>query len=304
MPRTRSIANAIGLMVLANLFWSGNYIAGRYLAHAMPALFLNGMRWTVSAVILLIVVRARGGRVPFRREAPLLTALGLLGMFMFSALTYLGLQQVPAAQAGMISGLMPISIMLFGAVLTGERTTPQGWLGTLLAVCGVLVLMAAQLGHSIVAPIGIVELLGAAICWGAYTALGRKMRDRMGSLEMTAGAAVFGAVPSAIAGAASLHGADVHWTPLVVASVAYISTVASVVAYWAWNQGVAIVGAVRSAPFGNLLPIFTVALGIVVLREHVTALEVLGGAITVAGALIAQGSRRTPDGISQEDALP
>jgi drug/metabolite transporter (DMT)-like permease len=298
MPRSRKVGFAVALMVFANLAWSGNYIAGRYLAVAMPALVLNGVRWTVSAAILLILVKAGGGRVPFRREAPLLATMGLLGVFLFSALTYLGLRQVPAAQAGMISGLMPVTIMLFGALLARERPTPQGWIGTLLAVCGVLLLMGAQLGSGSVAPLGAAELLLAAVCWGAYTALGRRMKDRMGPLEMTAGAAAFGAIPSALAGVLSLHGATLHVTPLGIAAVAYVSTVASVVAYWAWNQGVSVVGAVRAAPLGNLLPVFTVALGIAVLGERVTALEVLGGAITVAGALIAQ---RAPSARSRED---
>ncbi len=278
-------------LVLANLFWSGNYVAGRFLSTAMPPLLLNGIRWTVSAAILLLLVRARGGRTPLVRHAPLLGLLGLVGMFLFSALTYLGLQQVPAAQAGMISGLIPIFIMLFGAALTGERPTAQGVVGTLLAVVGVLVLMAGKLGHGAISGTGALELLVAAICWGAYTALGRRFKDRMGPLEMTAGAAVFGAIPSIAAGALSLQGATLHMTPVAWLAVAYVSTVASVVAYLAWNSGVAAVGTVRSAPFSNLLPVFTVVLGILLLGERVTLLEALGGALTVVGALLSQTRR-------------
>ncbi len=286
---------AIALMVLANLFWSGNYIAGRLLGPAMPALFLNGVRWGVSAILLLLIVRARGGLVPLRREAGLFTVLGLLGMFLFSALTYLGLQQVPAAQAGMISGLMPVTIMLFGAVLTRERPTLLGWIGTLLAVFGVLLLVGVQFGNGM--PLaGALELLAAAVSWGAYTALGRRAKDRMAPLELTAGAATFGAVPSVLAGLISLHGATLHITLLTMLALAYVCTVASVVAYWAWNQGVAIVGTARSAPLGNLLPVFTVALGIALLGERVTLLEIVGGVVIVAGALLSQiepgGARR------------
>jgi drug/metabolite transporter (DMT)-like permease len=283
---SKHFSGAIGLLVLATLLWSGNYIAGRYLASVMPAFFLNGLRWLFSALLFSLVARAKKAPIPLRQEAPLLLMLGLLGMFFFSSLTYLGLRSVPAAQAGMISGLIPISILLFSAVLLGERPTGSGWVGVLLAVLGVGILMSGQMSHLAVPSIGDWELIGAALSWGAYTALGRRYRTRMSALSMTAGAAIYGAVPSLIVGLISLRGATLHFTPVAWLALVYVGTAASVLAYWSWNQGVMILGAARSAPFINLLPVFTVILGILLLHESVSGQEMVGGAVTLIGAFL------------------
>ncbi len=276
-----------GALVLATLLWSGNYIAGRYLSTAMPALFLNGLRWTISSVLLIVIARARGTKIPLWREAPLLFTLGLLGMFLFSSLTYLGLRTVPAAQAGMISALMPIAILLFSVVLAGERPSLQGWVGVLLAVGGVGMLISGPIIHLAGSSVGELELLGAALFWGAYTALGRRFRTRMDTFSMTAGAAVWGAIPSVIAGIVSLRGATLHFTPTVWIALIYVSTAASILAYWLWNHGVLRLGAARSAPFINLLPVFTVILGVLILHETISARQIVGGSVTLAGAVLA-----------------
>lgn len=278
---------AVGYLILATLLWSGNYIAGRYLAGAMPALFLNGLRWAISALLWIAIVRTRGIKVPLWREAPLLGTLGFLGMFLFSSLTYLGLHRVSAAQGGMIAGLMPIAILVFSVVLAGERPTLQGWLGVLVAVGGVGFLMSGPVVHGAESVMGELELLCAAIIWGAYTALGRRFRSRMDTLSMTAGAAMWGTLPSLIAGVISLHGATLHFSPTVWIALIYVSTASSIVAYWLWNSGVARIGATRSAPFINLIPIFTVILGLLMLHETISARQVVGGTVILAGATFA-----------------
>ncbi len=286
MGSSKSSSGAVYFLVIATVLWSGNYIAGRYLAGAMPALFLNGIRWLISSLVFVLIARVRGVKIPLKQEMSLLFILGLLGMFLFSSLTYLGLRSVPAAQAGMIAGLIPISILIFSVVLVGERPSVQGWLGVLLAVFGVGILVSGQMAQISKPSVGDLELVGAALSWGAYTALGRRYRTRMDTLSMTAGAAIYGTVPSLIAGMISLKGATLHFTPVVWLALIYVSTAASVLAYWVWNQGVLLYGAARSAPYINLLPVFTVILGVLLLHETVSGRQILGGSITLAGAIL------------------
>jgi drug/metabolite transporter (DMT)-like permease len=281
-------------LVLANLLWSGNYIGGRVLAAAMPALLLNGIRWTVSALILLGVVRLSGRRVPFREEWPRLLLLGLVGMFAFSSLTYLGLHSIGAARAGLISGIIPVAVVFFGALVARDRPSAAAVGGAALAVGGVALLLGGGARAAVAAGTGRGELLIllAALAWGLYTALGRRYADRLDPLVATAGAAVFGAVPSLAAGLAVLPGHPLRMTPPAWAALAYVSTAASVLAYWAWTTGVGAVGPARAAAFINLLPVFTVLLGVVLLHERLGWSALVGGAVIFGGAALAQWRRR------------
>jgi drug/metabolite transporter (DMT)-like permease len=78
----------------------------------------------------------------------------------------------------------------------------------------------------------------------------------------------------------------IHMTMIAWACV-YVSTFASVGAYLAWNAGVKIVGAGRAAPYINLLPVWTVVFGVLLLHEQVSWMSLVGGAVTIIGAVLA-----------------
>ncbi len=291
----------ISLLVISTVLWSGNYIAGRVLAPAMSAYLLNGLRWTISAVLLWILADLRHARPPLRKKWKAFLLLGFVGMFLFSTLTYLGLHSVAATQAGMISGSIPIVILLLGVLVLHERPTGGVWLGVVLSVVGVAVLVGADRTAGAGLSGGDLLLVGAAVAWGLYTVLGKRLCADMDPLAVTAGAAVYGALPSMATGLWSLGSTPVHMTPLAWLCLLYVSTAASVIAYWLWTTGVNTVGASVAAPFLNLLPVWTVLFGVVLLREHVTSIQWLGGFITVAGAFWAgQTLRAKQKGASRE----
>ncbi len=291
-------------LVLANLLWSGNYIAGRVLAQAMPAFTLNAVRWSISALILLLVMRFQQQTVPLVKAWRPLAWMGFLGMFVFSTLTYLGLRSIPAAQAGMLSGLIPVFILVAGILLLHQRPSGRSWTGVGASVLGVIVLMWLGKGGHFRLSWGIVELLLAAVAWALYTVYGKRLDQRLSPLTLTAGSAVYGAVFSDIVAGFTYRSGSIHMTWLAWVCVLYVSTMASVVAYWVWTAGVKQAGAEVAAPFINLLPVWTVILGVILLHERISSWEAIGGMLIVLGALFASFKKQTtrspesPEGVS------
>ena len=79
----------------------------------------------------------------------------------------------------------------------------------------------------------------------------------------------------------------IHMTPIAWICLAYVSTFASVVAFLAWNIGVKIIGASKAAPYINMLPVWTIVLGIMILNEQISWKSWIGGIITIGGAVLA-----------------
>jgi len=69
--------------------------------------------------------------------------------------------------------------------------------------------------------------------------------------------------------------------------IAYVGVVASVLAYVAWNRGVARVGPARAGPFMYLMLLFTPLLSIAFLGERVQTYHFAGAALIVAGIYLA-----------------
>jgi drug/metabolite transporter (DMT)-like permease len=82
-----------------------------------------------------------------------------------------------------------------------------------------------------------------------YTVLGKKYVKRIDPLTLTAGAAFYGTLLSALSCIGTVDPSSIHMTPNAWLAIAYVSTFASVIAFVLWNAGVKIVGAGQAAPY-------------------------------------------------------
>jgi drug/metabolite transporter (DMT)-like permease len=70
--------------------------------------------------------------------------------------------------------------------------------------------------------------------------------------------------------------------------LAYLVVATTLLAYLWWNLGIQRVGAGRTAIFSNLVPPFGVLIAWLVLGESLTALQLLGGGLCLAGVWVCQ----------------
>ncbi|MBW7477200.1 DMT family transporter [Paenibacillus oenotherae] len=278
----------IALLILATILWGGNYICGRYLGPALPSTLLNTIRWAISTAILVGILAMNRKSLPVIARWKEFSILGFLGIFSFSTLTYFGLHSINASQAGMISAGIPIAILLFTPLVLKERIGPKSWLGAIVSIIGVIILFQGKhtdaSGGSF---IGQIAVILSCLAWGLYTVLGKKYGKEIDPLTMTAGAALYGTIFSAISCVGTVDLDSIHMTGMAWICVLYVSTFASVGAYLAWNSGVKIVGAGYAAPYINLLPVWTVVFGLILLNEQLSLLSLAGGILTILGAVLA-----------------
>jgi drug/metabolite transporter (DMT)-like permease len=278
----------IGLLILATILWGGNYICGRFLAPALPSTLLNTVRWAISTVLLVGILVLNKKSFPLFTKWKEFLILGFLGIFAFSTLTYLGLRSISASQAGMISAGIPIAILVFTPFVLKEHIKAKAWVGAVVSIVGVLVLFQgkyAAASHGSV--LGDIEIVLSCLAWGLYTVLGKRYGKQIDPLTMTAGASFYGTLFSAISCIGTVKPDMIHMTGIAWICIIYVSTFASVGAYLAWNAGVKIVGAGRAAPYINLLPVWTVVFGVLLLGEQISWMSLVGGAFTIIGAVLA-----------------
>ena len=279
----------IGLLVVATILWGGNYLCGRYLSDALPSTLLNTTRWGISTLILLALLSYNNKKLPIFKMWKEYAILGFTGIFAFSTLTYLALDNIGVSQAGMISSGIPISILVFTPFILKEKISVKAWVGAGISIVGVIILFLGKSGELAIETslLGNFQVVLACLAWGIYTVIGKRYGKLHDSLTLTAGAALYGTVFSAISCIGTVEPSMVSMTGTVWMSLLYVSTFASVGAYLAWNAGVKIVGASQAAPYLNLLPVWTVLFGIIFLKEQISFLAWIGGAITIMGAVLA-----------------
>jgi drug/metabolite transporter (DMT)-like permease len=103
--------------------------------------------------------------------------VGVGGLFGYHALYFAALRLAPPAEASLIAYLWPLFIVLFSAMLPGERLRRRHVAGALLGLAGVLILVGGRSGRLAFDPAflpGYALAFGCALVWSGYSVLSRR----------------------------------------------------------------------------------------------------------------------------------
>jgi drug/metabolite transporter (DMT)-like permease len=146
----------------------------------IPAFQLAAMTFAIGALVgFLAVIRRGGGAIGALRQEPLAWIVGVGGLFGYHALYFLALRFAPPAEAGLLNYLWPLLIVLFSAILPGERLAPHHVVGALLGLAGTVLLFAGnRLGGLAAGQLpGLLAAFVAAFVWAIYSVMSRKLKS-------------------------------------------------------------------------------------------------------------------------------
>ena len=285
--------SAFGLLAAANLFWSGNWIAGRALRDAFDPITLNFWRWVVATLVLapfaLPLMRGKWGEV--RRHAGILLLLAFTGVALFQCLVYLGLRTTAAVNAVLLNSSFPMFMLLCSWVMERERASARQIAGMLVSLAGIVVIICRGDPRTLADfefAAGDGWILLAMPVWGVYSVLLKRRPTTLGGIELLFVISLAGLLILLPAAAIVAPQRPAQWPGGPAAlGVLYMGVFASVLAYFCWNRGVAVVGANAAGFTVHLLPAFGTVLAILFLGETFAAFHALGIATILAGVLLA-----------------
>ena len=148
------------------------------LAGDIPPLQIEAMAFGTAFLLTCVVWGAkRRNPLPAFRQGLPVWALGIAGLFGYHYLYILAFQSEPAAEVNLINYLWPLLIVLFSALLPGQRLTLPHVAGAALGFAGTWVLIGAGANVSAAYLPGFMAAFGAAITWAAYSVLSRRYGD-------------------------------------------------------------------------------------------------------------------------------
>lgn len=278
------------LLALAACTWGGNIALGRFMQGDIPPLALTFFRWSVAMVVLLpFTCRKFLNDLPIiRRYWKWMVVASATGVAIFHSFVYLGLTGTTAVNAGLMMATSPIIIPGIAYLVHRDKPTGRQVIGIIASVLGVGVIITRG-DVSVLAELtfnrGDLWVLAAVPMWGLYSVI---LKDRPQGLSSRALMLVLTSLgtlmltPFYLWEVSRLGGFVVNAPNLM--TIAYISLVASVIAYFAWNRGVADVGAIKAGPFLHMIPACAIVLAISFLGEtlqsfHIVGLALIGGGI-------------------------
>ncbi|MEU0968741.1 EamA family transporter [Streptomyces sp. NPDC005917] len=300
----------LSLALGSALAFGGSGVAAKPLIEAgLDPLHVVWLRVAGAALVMLpLAVRHRD--LPRRRPA-LLVGFGLLAVAGVQACYFAAISRIPVGVALLVEYLAPALVLGWVRFVQRRPVTRAAALGVVLAAGGLACVVEVWSGLSFDA-LGLVLALGAACCQVGYFVLadhgGGDGVDPLGviayGLLVGAGVLTIVARPwgmdwSVLAGSARMNGTTVP----AVALLLWIVLLATVVAYIAGVLSVRRLSPQVAGVVACLEAVVATVLAWVLLGERLAAAQVLGGAVVLLGAFIAQSSTPAKESVVGRSAV-
>ncbi len=309
-PRGRALG--ILLVVLsACAFGSGALFAKPVYAAGLDWMTLLAWRFGFAAVaswiwLLAIPANRRGLRRLSRRRILVLLSLGVLYM-VNSGTYYAALETVPASLAALIVYIYPalvaVLVLRWGRRLPGRRP----WIALAIAMLGVVLALGGIPESEMPPLLGIVLAVASPLIYSVWIILSARLSgERPTTVDAVPPEAMEAAEETDPAPAAALMvtaTAMVYWVaatttgrptnPFDVPPDAWIGLigvglVSTAIAVQAFYAGTRRVGAAQAALISTVEPIYTITLATLLFGESLQPIQLLGGALVIAGVIVAQ----------------
>ena len=279
-------------LVAVPAIWGGTFVAGKIVVATLTPLMGSFTRYVVACVALLIAAFVLEGGLPrlSGRQWAATFVLGLFGVFSYNLFFMGALDELPASRAALIIALNPAITIAISAVALKESLGARRWLGVVVALLGVAIVVSrgdlTTLGAG-GAGLGELYMFAAVTSWALYTILGRKVLGGLTPLAATNYAALWGTLLLGLVAAPAfdtLHPTLFDWR--MVVSLLYLGILGTALAFVWYYISVKKVGASTTSIFNNLVPVFGVAISVLVLGEPLLVSMLVGGAVTILGVLM------------------
>ncbi len=226
-----------------------------------------------------------------RTEAPLspadrwrLAGLGLVGYYLSSYLDFLGLQTITVGLERLILFLTPTFVLIITALFLKRRISRPEWAALALSYCGIVLVFAHDLrgGAGSIAT-GSLLVLGAAVSYAIYLLGTGEMVRRIGSLRLVAYAMCVSSA-ACLLQFFILRPVGMLVQPLPVYGLSLVNGVfCTIFPVFMTMVAVQRIGAASASQAGMIGPVSTLFLGWALLGEPITAVQLGGTGLVLAG---------------------
>ncbi len=287
-------------LTLAAMLWGSSFVVLKAALGAYHPYMLIAGRMAVATVFFLPVLFLRRHAWRYKPGSwKIILFMSLCEPCLYFLLEVEALLRTSASQAGMMTSLLPLMVALGSYLLFQERMGLRGLVGFAVAIAGVCWLsLSGQADSQAPNPIlGNFLEFCAMLCSTGYFLSAKRltMRFDYSPFWITAVQALMGTL--FFLPLLWLPGVDVHahmeWNFFI--SIGYLGAFISMGAYGLYNYGISRVPAGQAASFVNLIPVFTVVLGWLLLGERFNSQQYLAASMVLAGIYLSTHVRKCPE---------
>lgn len=286
MPDGRRVYALIAIF-LTTFFWGISYSSTKLLLGSLTPAQIVFFRLVLAMMILALVFF--GSRQKLARGKDLLKMIGggFTGIFLYFLFETTGLRFTNAGTAALIISIIPVLNMIAGFLIFRERYSLRRWSGVFLSFVGVYLIIGAGTDGAL----SLANLQGnflvflAACSWVVFTRINEPLSHRYNSVTINFHQSLTGMI---LLGLLVLpRGVDpALFSSMVIFNLAFLGIFCSAAAFFLYLYALKALGSATVTTFLNLIPVFGVLGGVIILGETMASGKIFGALTVFAGIIM------------------
>ncbi len=286
------------LLILATLFWSGNFIVGKVASlFEIPPFTLNFYRWLCAWIILapFTLREIFEKRNYILKNIKLIVVLGITSITIFNSIVYYSLNFTQVISGVLMISTIPVMIIFFSWLFKIEKTNWYQLTGVIFSLFGVLtILTKADLIKLINFNFnkGDLWMVVAMLSWALYSTLLKKRKFNLSNiafLQTIISAGLIFLIPAYFI-EISL-GNKLNLNMPFILTLGYVVLFPGLASFFFWIKGIKIIGANRAGIFLHVMPIFSALLAIIIFNEKFMTFHFIGAMCIFIGIILSSKGR-------------
>ncbi len=226
----------------------------------------------------------KGRTLPEPRLMGLAALVGALGYWFASYADFLGLEYISVQFERLILFTYPAFVVLFGALIFGQRIRPRALIGIAISYAGLILMFGVKLhvlGHAVVK--GALLVLSAAIAFAFYQLLAKGLVARLGARLFTCIAMIGATAATFVQFAATQPASNLIVGPHVFGYALLLTFAATIAPTFLLNAALERISPQANGAIGTLSPVVTLVLAVIVLHETIGWVDIAATVVVLAG---------------------
>jgi|TARA_B110000211_G_scaffold232969_1_gene297956 drug/metabolite transporter (DMT)-like permease len=281
---------AYALLVLAALFWSGNFIVGKFATlFQIPPLTLNFLRWAAVWLILIpFTYKEIYNNLPMiKKNWLLISFMGVITISTFNSVVYFALNYTQVINAVLMLAAIPVATIVLSSLMNIEKTNIFQLLGLFLSIIGISVIISNADIKKIISlnfNKGDLWMLVCVLTWALYSTLLKKNKFKLSQfslIQLMVSVGILFLIPQFFY--EKSIGLELNLNKAFFLILFYVVVFPAIAAYYCWQKAIEIIGPNRSSMFIQLMPLFSAIMAIIIFNEKFEFYHFVGAIFIVSG---------------------
>ena len=267
-------------LLLATFFWALGLIVGKFCSAEMPPMTLTCIRYLLAGIGMGLIhfIKEKEFKIE-KNDIYYIFCLAFLGIVLNGVLFFKGIALTSPINTSIISSTTPAIVCIIGVLFLREKITLRNIISIVFSILGILLLLTnAKISSlfSINFNKGDLIILGAIVSNGLYIIGSKKMLKKYSSTKILTYLFLF---TSLILLPSLYLEKDLYVLSNIsnkaIISLIYMGIFSSLFAFLLQQQGIKKIGPVKASIYTNLIPIYSIILSAIILKERVSFIQII-----------------------------